>query len=82
MTSPQPGILAPVPPLSRYLEFGLVSDGDLGAALEGLVGLPVDESVVVGLGPGLVQGWGRSIAGLRPFPSLNGPACEVPATQP
>ena len=53
MTSSQPGILAPVPSLSRYLEFGLVPDGDLATALEGLARIAIDESVVVGLRPGL-----------------------------
>lgn len=65
MSLSQPGILAPVPSFSRYLEFGAVRDMD----------------PVIGLGPGLVQGFEGSIRGLRPFPALSGPGCEIPSTQ-
>ena len=33
------------------------------------------------IGLGLVQGFNRSIKGLRPFPALSGPGCEIPSTQ-
>ena len=81
MSTPQPGILAPVPDLSRYLEFGAVPDCDPVPVLRELASRPVDPEVVVGLGPGLVQGLGQSIEGLRPFPNLGGPGCGVPSTQ-
>ena len=81
MSSPQPGILAPIPGLARYLEFTAVPDRDPAAALRGLASRQSGEDAVIGLGPGLVRGLGRGIAGLRSFPSLSGPGCEVPATQ-
>ncbi len=81
MSSPQPGILAPVPSFSRYLEFGVVADADLVSVLRELASRSIDQELVVGVGPGLVQGLGKSIEGLRPFPSLSGPGCEVPSTQ-
>ena len=81
MRTPQPGILAPVPDLSRYLEFGAFPDFDPVPVLRELASRPVDQELVVGLGPGLVQWLGQSVEGLRPFPNLGGPACQVPSTQ-
>jgi putative iron-dependent peroxidase len=81
MSTPQPGILAPVPGHARYLEFGAVPDADHTTVLRALASLPVDEGMVVGLGAGLVQGLGKAVAPLRAFPALSGPGCEVPSTQ-
>lgn len=81
MSEPQPGILAPVPSLSRYLEFGTLTDADIASVLQALAAEPLDENVVIGLGPGLTAGLGGDIDGLRPFPAISGPGCEVPSTQ-
>ena len=81
MSSSQPGILVPIPSLSRYLEFGANPDSDPVSVLRNLAIQNIDEGIVIGFGPGLVQGLGHSIEGLRPFPSLSGPGCEVPSTQ-
>jgi putative iron-dependent peroxidase len=81
MSTPQPGILADVPPLSRYLEFSRMRDTDPRAALTALAAGPVDESVVIGIGAGLVMGLGGAVQGLRHFPALTGPGVEVPSTQ-
>lgn len=81
MTTPQPGILAPLPAHARYLEFGVCPGRDPLPVLADLASAKLEESVVVGIGPGLVRGLGRSIDGLGPFPSLSGPGCEVPSTQ-
>ncbi|MFP6743841.1 MAG: Dyp-type peroxidase domain-containing protein [Alphaproteobacteria bacterium] len=81
MTMPQPGILAPVPSHARYLEFGVVPDGDVVAVLRDLASHAAPETAVIGFGPGLVRGLGNSIAGLRPFPAMSGPHCQVPSTQ-
>lgn len=81
MASSQSGVLPPVPSHSRYLEFGVVSDVDSLTELRSLGSQTIDESVVVGLGPGLMQGLKRPIDGLRPFRGLSGPGCEVPSTQ-
>ena len=81
MNTPQPGILAPVPGHARYLEFGAVPDADHAAVLRALASLPIDDEIVVGLGAGLVQGLGQTVAPLRAFPALSGPGCEVPSTQ-
>ena len=81
MTSSQPGILAAVPTLSRYLEFIVLPDVDPAPALKELASRPVDDATVIGLGPALVDGLGGTIDGLRPFPALSGPGCHVPSTQ-
>ena len=81
MSIPQPGILAPVPTHARYLEFGARPGLDPLPVLADLASANLGESVVIGIGPGLVRGLGCSIDGLAPFPSLSGPGCEVPSTQ-
>ena len=81
MTISQPGILAPVPPLGRYLEFGLLPDTDPRAALLRLAEREIGESLVVGLGPAPLALLGTAIPGLRPFPALGGIGCSVPSTQ-
>ena len=81
MSKPQGGILAPVPSLSRYLEFSLTPDSDPGDALSGLGALYIDGETVFGFGPGLVRGLGATVPPLRTFPAISGPGCEVPSTQ-
>ncbi|MHA1538011.1 MAG: Dyp-type peroxidase [Alphaproteobacteria bacterium] len=81
MSTHQPGILPPIPGHGRYLEFGARPGQDPRAALAELASIELDESTVVGIGPGLVRGLGHKIDGLGAFPSLSGPGCEVPSTQ-
>lgn len=80
MNSAQPGILAPIPPLARYLSFTLIPGEDPRDALQTLTGMADGEAVVVGIGASLVQTLGADIAGLHDFParSLNG--IDIPAT--
>lgn len=81
MTAFQPGILAPVPTFSRYLELRALPDEDAAGALRALAARPVDDLVVVGIGPAVVQGLGRAVPGLTAFPAYTGPGCDVPSTQ-
>ena len=81
MTSYRPGILAPIPGHSRYLEFGLVPAADPAPALKALASRAGAEDIVVGLGPALVQALGQAVEGLRPFPAMTGPGCAIPSTQ-
>ena len=81
MSLSQPGILAPVPALSRYLEFGLVRDAEPRSALQQLASQSFGDEIVIGIGPGLAQGLESKVDGLRPFPALSGPGCEIPSTQ-
>lgn len=81
MTTPQAGILADVPKLSRYLEFSLKPDADPAPALRDLATRRLGKDVVIGLGAGLVAVLKGSVDGLRPFPVLSGPGVDVPSTQ-
>jgi putative iron-dependent peroxidase len=81
MSASQAGILAPLPGLSRYLEFGAAPGSDPRPVLCDLAALTVGQDVVVGFGPGLARGLGHTIEGLRVFPAVSGPGCEVPSTQ-
>ncbi len=81
MSDVQPGIMAPLPPFGRYLEFSIVPDADCRPALTALTALTVDETVVVGIGPGLVRAAGADLDALRPFPALSGPGCNTPSSQ-
>ncbi len=81
MTHFQPGIPAPVPNHSRYIELGLVPGQDPVPALQKLASLNVSPDLVIGIGPGLVQKTGHKINGLHPFKAQSGPGCEIPSTQ-
>jgi putative iron-dependent peroxidase len=63
------------------MEFSVMADRNPLPVLRQLAARPATQELVLGLGPGLVQGLGRSVDGLRPFPNLSGPGCEVPSTQ-
>lgn len=80
-TNCQPGILAPVPKFSRYMEFALLPDADPRKALKALAARKVSDEVIVGIGPAVVAMLKGKVPALRPFPSLSGPACNVVATQ-
>ena len=56
----QPGILAPVPNHSRYLEFGLIPDSDVAAVLKSLRSWKPGEASVIGFGPALLATSGKS----------------------
>jgi porphyrinogen peroxidase len=82
--SAQPGILAPVPPVARYVLFDL-TEPTLDAtvireALTRLAPLVDGSDVVVGGGPSLASALGAEIPGLREFPDLSGRGVNVPST--
>jgi len=81
MSTPQGGILADVPSLSRYLEFNLIPDTAPLQVLRGLAARSLGTDVVIGFGAGLVIRLGGSVEGLRSFQSASGLGCNVPATQ-
>jgi putative iron-dependent peroxidase len=80
MPTPQPGILQPLPPLSRYLVFALEPDTDVAAGLKALVELVDGDATVAGIGEAPLSAIGRSVPGLRPFPPLAGPGVSIPST--
>jgi len=80
MSDFQPGILAPVPSTARHLFFRIAQADALGAALQALRDLRIDDGVVVGLGLPLVQALGKEVAGLRTFPEGRAGEVAVPST--
>lgn len=80
MTQAQPGILAPVPPLARYLFLVAIPESDIRAALRALRSLVDGDQTVVGLGRSLVLALGHEIHGLASFPCHAGARVEVAAT--
>jgi putative iron-dependent peroxidase len=80
MPQVQTGILAAVPPLSRYLCFGLLPQGDPGRALRSLSDLADGQRVVLGIGESLARAMGREIPGLRTYAAATGQGLELPAT--
>lgn len=77
MTTPQPGILAPLPKHARYLTFSLGDERQIKAALDALRELADGESTVVGCGQGLADGLGARIAGLKSCPPVTAPGLSI-----
>lgn len=80
MTTPQPGILAPVPVHARFLSFQLAPGADPRPALAALAAAPHPAGRIVGLGDVLVHALGATVPGLRPFPALTGVGVAAPST--
>ncbi|MBF0278685.1 MAG: Dyp-type peroxidase [SAR324 cluster bacterium] len=80
MSNVQSGILAPPPPLARYLVFTKKPGTDSLAALKALQGSVDGEKTVVGLGQSLTMALGKTIVGLRPFPNYVGSGVEIHST--
>lgn len=80
MTSPQPGILAPVPPLARYVTYQLRPGADPRKSLRALRDAVDSEQTVVGLGLSLVSLLECGIDELRVFPEFSGFGLDVPST--
>jgi len=78
--TPQPGILLPIPPFARYLTFSLKAGVNPREPLRELRDVADGERVVAGIGVSLALALGRSIEGLRTFPSHTGAGFDVPST--
>ncbi len=78
--TPQPGILADVPRLARYLFFQLDAEGDVGGALRSLKSVPAGGQCVVGIGGMTVEALGGDIPALRELEPLVGPGFAIPVT--
>lgn len=78
----QAGILRPLPRHARYMMFTFEPESEeITAALEPLLEQVDGDTTVAGLGPSLLAALGKSIPGLRTFPSMSGPGFDIPATQ-
>jgi len=78
--TPQPGILAPIPPHARYLTFALKPGARPHPQLEALAAAADGDACVVGLGALLLFAMQKEIGVLRPFPHYRGEGFEVPST--
>lgn len=80
----QPGILAPVPAVARFVLFHLASDAasddEIRQALARLSPLADGSDVVVGVGPALAARLGADVPGLHEFPDFSREGVKVPAT--
>jgi putative iron-dependent peroxidase len=81
MTATQPAILSPLSPHARYLTFNARAGAEVKSTLKRLAISDLEETVVIGIGPGLISGLGASVNGLRPFPAISGPGIEIPSSQ-
>lgn len=76
----QPGILASLPPLARYLTFALKQGARPGRELKSLASAVDGKACVVGIGALLAFALRKEIGGLKPFPHYHGHGVEVPST--
>jgi len=80
MNNIQSGILSEVPRLARYLVFSLKAEAQPVDALQLLSKKEFGEAAVIGIGGSLIKTLGKSIDGLKLFPSYSGPSFDVPST--
>jgi putative iron-dependent peroxidase len=73
-------VLAPIPPVARYLIFAMKPGANPRSALAALAAIADGESCVVGIGDSVLRALGSPIAGMRQFPSYAGTGFEVPST--
>jgi len=80
MSDSQPGILAPVPKAARYLNFSLKAGAKPRPALLDLAKLADGLRIVAGVGQPAALALGKTIAGLRAFPTHFGAGLVLPST--
>ncbi len=80
-TASQPYILNPAGSCGRSFTFRLVPEADLPAALRRLQRGFRLQWGVLGIGDAIPLALGCRVRGLRPFPSISGPAVSIPSTQ-
>ena len=80
MNNFQPGILAPVPKLARYLSLSLKASSRPARAISSLVEFADGGALVVGLGQSLVRALEGDIPGLRVFPTQFGSGLILPSS--
>lgn len=81
MTTSQPGVLAPIPKLARYLTFSQEPEADAREALASLAEITDGDRMVLGIGQSLALHLECDIEGLRIFPAYVGAGFDVPSTQ-
>ena len=80
MKNSQRGILAPVPSLGRYLSFSLRAGSNIKKGFQSLAEITDGTQIVVGIGQPTVVALGKSVPGLRAFPTNFGAGLILPST--
>ena len=80
MKALQPGVLAPIPAVARYLTFSLQPRANPRRALAALAAAADGDGCVAGIGDSVLRVLNRPLAGMRAFPSYSAAGFEVPAT--
>jgi putative iron-dependent peroxidase len=80
MIRSQPGILAPIPPLARYVTYNLLPGADPRKSLRALRDAADGNNTVVGFGLSLVSTLEVNIDELRVFPEYSGFGLDIPST--
>lgn len=78
--SSQSGILLPLPPRGRFLQFKAPLEGDLRAALGNLAEEKWDENAVFGVGASLCAALESPVSGLHPLGTFPEAKVDVPST--
>jgi putative iron-dependent peroxidase len=81
MHDTQKGILADIPANAAYLFFSLRPGSKPVDALKDIAQFCDGENHILGLGEPLLLAMGKSVAGLRSFPSIAMPGNNIPSTQ-
>lgn len=76
----QPGILADVPPFSRYLTFSLIPGAFPAPVLQRFAQIVDGDALVIGVGVSLVSAMGETIPDLKTFPVFAQAGHDVPST--
>ena len=79
MQMAQPGVLAPVPRVARYVTFDLNPGSYAGSALHALAKTVDGRNCVVGVGEPLLRALNCRIEGMRPCPDGIGAGFAIPA---
>ena len=80
MDTPQAGILADIPPFSRFLTFSLQETDELQPCLQGLAKLVDGDNLVIGLGQSLLDRLNSTIPGMRVLTASSNGGIEIPST--
>ena len=80
LESCQPGILAEVPPLARYLTFTIKNNNLVTAGMSALSDLVDGVHTVCGIGQTLVLALSKKVPGLGSFPASDGAGFAIPST--